>query len=84
MGLPVSDRQAAAGQATTTVVADKEAKTEVVIDVAIPVDNNIRKKEHEKIQSRTSINGADMEGKVQSGQTDTPPPTKKKNKSFTS
>ncbi|TWW72943.1 hypothetical protein D4764_15G0003370 [Takifugu flavidus] len=32
------------------VVVDKHRKTVVVIDVAIPSDNNIRKKEHEKLE----------------------------------
>ena len=31
-------------------MVDKEQKRAVVIDVAIPVDANIRKKEHEKIE----------------------------------
>ncbi|TWW73485.1 hypothetical protein D4764_15G0008790 [Takifugu flavidus] len=32
------------------VVVDKHRKTVVVIDVAIPSDSNIRKKEHEKLE----------------------------------
>ena len=32
------------------VVVDKSEKTAVVLDVAIPSDNNIRKKEHEKLE----------------------------------
>ncbi|KAF7647953.1 hypothetical protein LDENG_00164190, partial [Lucifuga dentata] len=32
------------------VVVDKEQKKAVVIDVAVPADSNIRKKEHEKIE----------------------------------
>ncbi|KAF7666152.1 hypothetical protein LDENG_00119050 [Lucifuga dentata] len=32
------------------VVVDKEQKRAVVIDVAVPADSNIRKKEHKKIK----------------------------------
>ncbi|MGZ7254081.1 hypothetical protein ACXWO5_10720, partial [Streptococcus pyogenes] len=32
------------------VVVDKQKKTAVVIDVAVPNDSNIRKKEHEKLE----------------------------------
>ena len=32
------------------VVVDKERKRAVVIDVAIPADANIRKKEHKKVE----------------------------------
>ncbi|KAF7656848.1 hypothetical protein LDENG_00035480 [Lucifuga dentata] len=32
------------------VVVDKKQKMAVVIDVAVPADSNIRKKEHEKIE----------------------------------
>ncbi|CAI5667744.1 unnamed protein product [Oreochromis niloticus] len=32
------------------VVVDKQEKTAVVIDVAVPNDSNIRKKEHEKLE----------------------------------
>ncbi|KAF7659580.1 hypothetical protein LDENG_00296350 [Lucifuga dentata] len=32
------------------VAVDKEQKRAVVIDVAVPADSNIRKKEHEKIK----------------------------------
>uniref|UniRef100_A0A672HX89 C-type lectin domain-containing protein n=1 Tax=Salarias fasciatus TaxID=181472 RepID=A0A672HX89_SALFA len=32
------------------IVVDKQQKTAVVIDVAIPSDGNIRKKEHEKVE----------------------------------
>ncbi|KAF7649567.1 hypothetical protein LDENG_00139430 [Lucifuga dentata] len=32
------------------VVIDKEQKRAVVIDVAVPADSNVRKKEHEKIK----------------------------------
>ncbi|KAF7660183.1 hypothetical protein LDENG_00287560 [Lucifuga dentata] len=32
------------------VVVDKQQKRAVVIDVAVPADSNIRKKEHQKIQ----------------------------------
>ena len=32
------------------VVVDKEQKTVTVVDVAIPSDSNIRKKEHEKLE----------------------------------
>ncbi|TWW61030.1 hypothetical protein D4764_05G0011200 [Takifugu flavidus] len=34
----------------TVVVIEKHQKTVVVIDVAIPSDSNIRKKEHEKLE----------------------------------
>ncbi|KAL4006508.1 quercetin 2,3-dioxygenase [Sarotherodon galilaeus] len=33
-----------------TVVLDKQRKTAIVVDVAIPSDSNIRKKEHEKLK----------------------------------
>lgn len=32
------------------VVVDKQQKTAVVVDVAIPSDSNIKKKEHEKLE----------------------------------
>lgn len=35
-----------------TVMADKKQKTAVVIDVAIPAEGNIRKKEHDKTEWR--------------------------------
>ncbi|KAI3377775.1 hypothetical protein L3Q82_008918 [Scortum barcoo] len=43
------DKQVMANQ-PDIVVVDKEQKRAVVIDVAIPSDNRIRKKEHEKLE----------------------------------
>lgn len=40
-----------------TVVVNNKQKTAVAIDVAIPADKNIRKKEHE------GATGAELEGK---------------------
>ncbi|KAF7668652.1 hypothetical protein LDENG_00297510 [Lucifuga dentata] len=42
------DRRTGAGNQPDMVVVNKEQKREVVIDVAIPSNDNIRKKEHEK------------------------------------
>ncbi|KAF7652030.1 hypothetical protein LDENG_00102420 [Lucifuga dentata] len=42
-----TDKQLLANQ--PDVVVDKEQKKAVVIDVAVPADSNIRKKEHQKI-----------------------------------
>ena len=44
-----TDKQLLANQ-PDIVVVDKERKRAVVIDVAIPADANIRKKEHEKVE----------------------------------
>ena len=44
-----TDKQLLANQ-PDIVVVDKEQKRVVVIDVAIPADANIRKKEHEKVE----------------------------------
>ena len=44
-----TDKQLLANKADIVVV-DKEQKRTVVIDVGIPADANIRKKEHEKIE----------------------------------
>ncbi|KAF7655094.1 hypothetical protein LDENG_00060930, partial [Lucifuga dentata] len=44
-----TDKQLLANQ-PDMVVVDKEQKRAVVIDVAVPADSNIRKKEHQKIQ----------------------------------
>ena len=44
-----TDKQVLANQ-PDIVVVDKEQKKAVVIDVAIPADANIRKKEHEKVE----------------------------------
>ncbi|KAF7664173.1 hypothetical protein LDENG_00185720 [Lucifuga dentata] len=44
-----TDKQVLANQ-PDTVVVDKEQKRAIVIDVAVPADSNIRKKEHEKIE----------------------------------
>ncbi|XP_060796653.1 spermatogenesis-associated protein 16-like [Neoarius graeffei] len=44
-----TDKQVLACQ-PDTVVVDKEQKSVIVKDVGIPVDNNIRQKEHEKIE----------------------------------
>ncbi|KAL3988692.1 Arf-GAP with Rho-GAP domain, ANK repeat and PH domain-containing protein 1 [Sarotherodon galilaeus] len=44
-----TDKTAVANQ-PDIVVVDKQKKTAVVIDVAIPNDSNIRKKEHEKLE----------------------------------
>ncbi|KAF7666275.1 hypothetical protein LDENG_00113730, partial [Lucifuga dentata] len=44
-----TDKQLLANQ-PDVVVVDKEQKRAVVIDVAVPADSNIRKKEHEKIE----------------------------------
>ncbi|KAF7642383.1 hypothetical protein LDENG_00258740, partial [Lucifuga dentata] len=44
-----TDKQLLANQ-PDTVVVDKEQKRAVVTDVAVPVDSNIRKKEHKKIE----------------------------------
>ncbi|KAF7642433.1 hypothetical protein LDENG_00258010 [Lucifuga dentata] len=53
------------------MVVDKQQKRAVVIDVAVPADSNIRKKEHQKIQKYQGLRGTgtDMEGEVQSGPT---------------
>ncbi|KAF7650224.1 hypothetical protein LDENG_00129190, partial [Lucifuga dentata] len=44
-----TDKQLLANQ-PDMVVVDKQQKRAVVIDVAVPADSNIRKKEHQKIQ----------------------------------
>ena len=44
-----TDRQVLANQ-PDVVVVDKDQKTAVVIDVAVPSDSNIRKKEYEKLE----------------------------------
>ncbi len=44
-----TDKMAIANQ-PDIVVVDKQRKTAVVIEVAIPSDNNIKKKEHEKLK----------------------------------
>ncbi|KAF7663723.1 hypothetical protein LDENG_00203700, partial [Lucifuga dentata] len=44
-----TDKQLLANQ-PDMVVVDKEQKRAVVIDMAVPADSNIRKKEHQKIQ----------------------------------
>ncbi|KAF7665893.1 hypothetical protein LDENG_00129980 [Lucifuga dentata] len=44
-----TDKQLLANQ-PDMVVVDKEQKRAIVIDVAVPADSNIRKKEHEKIE----------------------------------
>ena len=37
------------------VLSDKQQKKAVVIDVAIPSNSNIRKKEHEKLEARGEL-----------------------------
>lgn len=63
-----ADKQLLANQ-PDIIVADKEQKTTVVINVAIPVDSNIRKKRHEKMEKyyvgAEGTIGADVEGKDQ-------------------
>ncbi|KAF7648097.1 hypothetical protein LDENG_00161950, partial [Lucifuga dentata] len=51
------------------VVVNKEQKRAVVIDVAIPSDGNIRKKEHEKLEIPRAEGriGSNVEGEVHSG-----------------
>lgn len=51
MGLPDTDRdKLMMTNQTYRVVLHRQRKTVVVIDVAIPRDGNIRKKEHEKLE----------------------------------
>ena len=47
VGLPDPDPQMVMSNHPDIVVVDKHGKTAVVIDVAIPSDSNVRKKEHE-------------------------------------
>ena len=71
MGLPDPDRQAGTGQSSRHCGNRQGPKTVVVIDVVVPSDSNIRKKEYEKLEKyqglKEELEGGTVKSEGQSG-----------------